>query len=255
MPKATVEAKSFASPWAFTKEASAVVWQRVTYPIFAQHITKTVSVGGRQELILHTVSLQVARGEFVGLVGPSGCGKTTLLNIIGLAEEHFGGELILDGTVVQGSDGTHLAEQDITELRRSKVGYLFQYFNLLSTLSVLENVMLPMLLRGDSLDGAEERAGALLERVGLEKKCHMRPYTLSGGEMQRVAFARAISHRPVVVLADEPTGNLDSQAGQVVVDLLAELVRDGIAVLMATHSDTAVQRCSRIVSMRDGRIE
>jgi putative ABC transport system ATP-binding protein len=227
----------------------------VTLPISAQHITKTVSVGGNDQPILHAVSLQVTHGEFVGLVGPSGCGKTTLLNIIGLAEERFGGELLLDGVVVQGAHGSRLTEQGVTELRRSKVGYLFQYFNLLSTLTVVENVMLPMLLQGEHPESAQERAQALLKRVGLGQKCHMRPYTLSGGEMQRVAFARAIAHRPVVVLADEPTGNLDSQSGAVVVDLLAELVRDGIAVLMATHSDTAVKRCSRIVCMRDGRIE
>lgn len=224
-------------------------------PISARTISKTVSAEGFTQSILHAVSLEVAQGEFVGLVGPSGCGKTTLLNIIGLAEEEFSGELALDGVVVQGIDGARVPERTITELRRSKVGYLFQYFNLLATLSVLENVMLPILLQGENAAVAQQRAMALLERVGLARKGAQRPYTLSGGEMQRVAFARAIAHRPVVVLADEPTGNLDTHAGGVVLELLAELVRDGIAVLMATHSDAAVQRCSRVVSMRDGRIE
>ena len=238
----------------------------MSIPVLAKNITKRTRASGEsttenlgraahaEQIILDAVSLTVAPGEFVGLVGPSGCGKTSLLSVVGLADDAWEGELVLDGVTVRSVLGQRASERDLTELRRHKVGYLFQYFNLLSTLTVVENVMLPLLLQGRGSEEAEARAQELLARVAVAHRSRVRPATLSGGEMQRVAFARAVAHRPAVVLADEPTGNLDSHSGAVVLDLLAELVNDGISVLMATHSEAAVQRTSRVIRMRDGRI-
>jgi ABC-type lipoprotein export system ATPase subunit len=140
-------------------------------------------------------------------------------------------------------------------LRRTKLGYVFQQFNLLSTLSALENVMVPLVIHGVAVQEAEDRARELLERVGLGHRLTAMPYSLSGGEMQRVAIARAVIHQPLVILADEPTGSLDSHAGEQVLELLHEESARGVAILMATHSDHAIARCSRIVRIKDGAIQ
>jgi putative ABC transport system ATP-binding protein len=192
-------------------------------------------------------SCSIHEGEFIGLVGPSGCGKSTLLNIFGLAETPSSGSLRLAGTETVGAH-----ERQLEGLRRSSIGYVFQAFNLLSTLKVLENVMLPCLLNGQVEKDARQRALTLLSDVGLSHRAEMYPATLSGGEMQRVAIARALAHKPRVILADEPTGNLDSAAGETVLDLLSEVYRSGVAIVMATHSEAAMARCSRVLRMRDG---
>lgn len=195
------------------------------------------------------VSLSIYRGEWVGIVGPSGCGKSTLLNILGLVEAQSSGQLLIEGVLVSAQE-----ERSAQKLRRAKIGYVFQAFNLLSTLSVRENVMLPCLLVGQSEDRAGARADTLLRELGLHHRESAMPATLSGGEMQRVAIARAVAHDPAFVIADEPTGNLDSNAGEHVLNLLSEIHRRGTAIIMATHSDVAMARCSRVLRMWDGAI-
>ena len=212
-------------------------------------ITRSFSDGGVVTEVLRGVDLDINQGEFVGLVGPSGCGKSTLLSIIGLADRASSGELIIDGESV-----SEAQEKRLRDLRRTKLGYVFQQFNILSTLSARENVMVPLMLNGIGVTEAQSRAEQLLVRVGLADRLDTMPFKLSGGELQRVAIARAVVHRPRLVLADEPTGNLDSVSGERVLDLLRELVSEGVTVLMATHSESAMARCDRVIRLRDGEI-
>jgi putative ABC transport system ATP-binding protein len=216
----------------------------------AHDLTRTFEDGGVVTEVLRGVSLEVRGGEFVALVGPSGCGKSTLLNILGLADRPSSGVISLAGDVLR-----DVSEHKLRALRRAKLGYVFQHFNVLSTLSAIENVMVPLLLNGIAAREAETRADAALERVGMSHRRKAMPFSLSGGELQRVAIARAVVHRPAVILADEPTGNLDSLAGDNVLGLLESLVKEGVALLMATHSEVAMARCSRIIRMRDGVVQ
>jgi putative ABC transport system ATP-binding protein len=216
----------------------------------ARGLTKTFEASNGVVSILRGIDLQVGQGEFVALVGPSGCGKSTLLNILGLAERATSGEVLVGGTEIQGA-----SEATLRTVRRQKLGYVFQQFNLLSTLTVIENVMVPLILNGTPIAQATELAGHTLRKVGLERLSAAMPYSLSGGEMQRVAIARAVVHKPLVILADEPTGSLDSVAGEGVLKLLSEQRESGVAILMATHSEAALRWCSRVVRMRDGALE
>lgn len=210
--------------------------------------------GGRHSnppvVVLKGINLEIHKGEFVALVGPSGCGKSTLLSIIGLAERATSGEVLIGGVATQGAP-----EGTLQALRRSKLGYVFQNFNLLSTLTVRENIMVPLILQGVGAGVAAERAEQLAIRMGLSHRLYALPYSLSGGEMQRVAIARAVAHNPLVILADEPTGSLDSRTGEQVLELLHQQAECGIALLMATHSERAIERCSRVVRMQDGALE
>jgi putative ABC transport system ATP-binding protein len=189
----------------------------------------------------------VAQGELVALLGPSGSGKSTLLNVIA------GLDAPDSGTVrVGGRDVAALDERQRTLLRRREIGFVFQFFNLVPTLTVLENIQLPLELTGQPTGNA---ARELLHRVGLESRWRAFPDELSGGEQQRIAVARALAHGPRLVLADEPTGNLDSATGARVLDLLTELIRErGTTMLVATHSDAVVARADRVMALRDGRI-
>jgi ABC-type lipoprotein export system ATPase subunit len=202
----------------------------------------------RGTVALDTVRLAVSPGEFIAVVGPSGCGKSTLLHLAGGIDVATGGRVLADGLDI----GT-LPERDLTLFRRRSVGVVFQFFNLIAALTVLENVELPLALDGERHAGV--RARELLERVGVAEKAGAYPYELSGGQVQRVALARALVHRPSLLLADEPTGNLDSAAGGAVMDMISELHREqGVTVLLATHSDEAARRAGRTVRLRDGRI-
>jgi ABC-type lipoprotein export system ATPase subunit len=216
----------------------------------AHQLTKIFRSDGAETATLRGISLDVQRGEFVALMGPSGCGKSTLLNILGLAERPTSGEVVLGG-----ESTFECSDYDLQMFRRQKLGYVFQHFNLLSTLSVRENVMVPLILNGERVDVAETRAEEVLARVGLRNRSGAMPYTLSGGEMQRVAIARAVIHQPLIILADEPTGSLDSRNGAQVLELLEEQAALGIAILMATHSEIASRACSRTLMMRDGVLE
>ena len=201
----------------------------------------------RGTVALDGIRLSVSPGEFLAVVGPSGCGKSTLLHLSGGIDVATGGRVLADGR-----DLGKLPERDLTLFRRRSVGVVFQFFNLIAALTVLENVELPLALDGER--GAGARARRLLERVGVADRAGAYPWELSGGQVQRVALARALVHRPSLLLADEPTGNLDSASGAVVLDLISELHREeGVTVLLATHSDEAARRAGRTVRLRDGR--
>lgn len=214
-----------------------------------QNIFKEYRTDGQRVQALAGVSLDVREGEFVALVGRSGCGKSTLLNLAGAMDFPTAGEVRIDGSTT-----STLGDTELTELRRRKVGFIFQSFQLLHTLTVVENVELPLLLAGKS--NAREAVGERLRWVELDKLGDRFPHQLSGGQMQRVAIARALVHSPRLLLADEPTGNLDTATGSVILQLLLRLTREQkTATIMATHSLEAASACDTLVKMRDGRIE
>lgn len=199
---------------------------------------------------LDGVSIRLERGERVAVMGPSGSGKSTLLNLVCGLDESTGGEIEIDGVNMATLD-----DDARTRLRREKIGMIFQTFNLLPTLSATENVSLPLRLRGISRREAEERANRMLERVGLGERRTHRPDELSGGERQRIAIARALIFEPPVLLADEPTGNLDSRTGEEILALLDELHREfNTTILMVTHNEEAARHCDRILRLRDGKV-
>lgn len=200
--------------------------------------------------ILRGVSLTVAKGERVALLGPSGCGKTTLLNCIGGVDRVDGGELLLAGQNMGALDSDGLSL-----LRRASIGSVFQFFHLLPTMTAFENVELPLQLNAVPKAERQQRVQALLERVGIAHRAQALPAQMSGGEMQRVAIARAVVHRPALILADEPTGNLDSTTGTQVLNLLREISEENdAAVLMVTHSEEAASTCHRVLRMLDGKL-
>jgi putative ABC transport system ATP-binding protein len=208
--------------------------------------------GGRGGVAaLKGVSFTSQTGDFVALMGPSGCGKSSLLHILGGIDRPTRGRVLLDGVELDS-----LNEEEMTRLRRKKIGFVFQFFNLLPTLTVIENVALPLLLDGASERAANLLAEDLLNRVGLTKRASHYPAELSGGEMQRTALARALIAKPILVLADEPTGNLDSENGEQVMKILAEINRDlGVTIILATHAEEAAQFTHRVIRLRDGLIE
>ncbi|MBV8150574.1 MAG: ABC transporter ATP-binding protein [Candidatus Eremiobacteraeota bacterium] len=214
----------------------AVVDVRDARKVYASASGSVVALDG--------VSLSVDAGEMVGLVGPSGCGKSTLLNLVGCVDLPTTGEVWVDGNRTTG-----LSDDELTALRRSRVGTVFQFFNLLPALTVEQNVALPLVLAGGARREIAGRVAGILQRVGLTGRAQAFPAEISGGESQRAAIARAVIHQPAIVLADEPTGNLDSKNGTAVLELLHELAAGGRAVLMATHSEKAAAVCDRIVAM------
>jgi putative ABC transport system ATP-binding protein len=200
--------------------------------------------------VLAGVDLTVARGQFVALVGASGSGKSTLLNLAAGIDQPTRGEVLLDGRFL-----TQMTERERTLLRREKVGFVFQFFNLIPGLTVEQNLLLPLELTRVPRRESRDRAAVALRELGLADKARRKPDTLSGGEQQRVAVARAVIHRPAVVLADEPTGNLDAAAGADVLALLRQMAAEhGAAVLMATHSQDAAAEADRVLAVRDGSV-
>lgn len=199
---------------------------------------------------LRGVSLTLHPGAFAAIMGPSGCGKSTLLQLCGAMDKADSGSLKLDGREV-----TSMTDQDLTRLRRERIGFVFQFFNLLPTLSILENIAMPLLLARVSDKIAFEKARALAHRVGIEHRLDHYPNQISGGEAQRAALARAVIHEPALLIADEPTGSLDSTNGQRVLELFQELNRDlGIAILLATHDVQVAAIAKQIIRMKDGRV-
>lgn len=199
---------------------------------------------------LRGVSLSLDAGAFVAVMGPSGCGKSTLLQLCGAMDKADSGSLKLDGREV-----TTMNDADLTRLRRERIGFVFQFFNLLPTLSVLENIAMPLLLARVSEKTAFEKARALARRVGIDHRLDHYPNQVSGGEAQRAALARAVIHEPALLIADEPTGSLDSSNGQRVLELFQELNRDlGIAILMATHDAQVAAAAKQTLRMKDGRV-
>ncbi|MEJ5360183.1 MAG: ABC transporter ATP-binding protein [Desulfobacterales bacterium] len=218
--------------------------------VCARNLTRIYPLGSGTVTGVEGVNLDIARGEFVVLKGPSGSGKSTLLALLAGLDAPSAGELTVAGRRLSGRP-----PGDLTRFRREAVGMVFQSFNLLPTLNVLENVCLPALLAGRDEREARRRAEELLERLGLSGRARHPADRLSGGEMQRVAIARAVINGPALVLADEPTGNLDSKNGTAVIELLARLNReDGVTVLLATHSDLADGVATRTLSIRDGAL-
>ncbi len=206
--------------------------------------------GKRKVRALDGVSLHIEKGEMAALVGPSGSGKSTLLNLIGTLDRPTAGEIFLDGRKLSG-----LSDTELTLLRRDKIGFIFQFFNLLPSLTCLENVALPLHLRGWKRAQARARAEELLELVGLKHRLDHLPDELSGGERQRVAIARALSVYPPILLADEPTGNLDTKTGAEILELIRGLHRRlGATVLMVTHDPGVAASCERTITLRDGRL-
>jgi putative ABC transport system ATP-binding protein len=205
---------------------------------------------GKVVRALDRVNLRIERGERVAVMGPSGSGKSTLLNLICGLDEPTAGAVRIDGVNIAALD-----DDARTRLRREKIGMVFQTFNLLPTLTALENVSLPLRLQGVSRKEADGRAGAMLERVRLSERARHRPDELSGGERQRVAIARALIFEPPILLADEPTGNLDSATGQEILNLLDELHREfNTTILLVTHNEEAAAHCDRVLRLRDGQV-
>ncbi len=215
----------------------------------ARQLAKTYETGGAKVLGLRGVDVSIERGEFVAIMGPSGCGKSTLLNLLAGLDRPTAGEVWLDGERIDG-----LSETELARLRRRKVGFVFQFFNLVPTLTAVENVELPLLLVGGRRREARRSANELLSDLGIPEKLGAAPAQLSGGQQQRVALARALANSPDVVLADEPTGNLDSAAARDVLSLFRDACARGQTVLLVTHDASVASAADRVITLRDGLV-
>jgi putative ABC transport system ATP-binding protein len=212
------------------------------------NIQKTYKMGNSTFKALDTVNLTIYNGEYVAIVGPSGAGKSTLMNIIGCLDKATSGEYILDGI------NTDCNDNKLAEIRNKKIGFIFQNYNLLPKLNILDNVALPLLYLGYSSNKAKEKAKLAIEKVGLETHLKHRPTELSGGQMQRVAIARALATEPQIILADEPTGALDSKTGKEVLKMLIDLNNEGNTIIMITHDREIAANAKRIITVKDGSI-
>ena len=214
-------------------------------------VRKVYRQGNNEISALDGVSLDIAKGQFAVIMGPSGSGKSTLLHLIGGLDRPTSGELLVDQRLVG-----QMADDQVTLFRRTRIGFIFQFFNLLPTLTALENVTLPFILDGRSKAEAEQRAKVLLDRVGLEHRKDHLPEEMSGGEIQRIAVARALAFDPPILLADEPTGNLDSKTGESILSLLRDINREAACtIVMVTHSQEAARYGDRTIFFRDGKVE
>ena len=217
--------------------------------ITLKNIKKIFKTDEVETWALQNVSLEVKKGEFVAIMGPSGCGKSTLLNILGLLDTPTEGTYMLEG-----KDVSRMSEDDRTDLRKGRLGFVFQSFNLIDELCVSENVELPLLYMNCPKKERRERVAEVVERVAMTHRAQHFPSQLSGGQQQRVAIARAVISHPSIILADEPTGNLDSKHGKEVMELLKELHREGTTIIMVTHSQRDANYADRIVNLFDGEI-
>ncbi len=213
------------------------------------HVSRSFTVGDQQVAALRDISLSLKAGEYVSIMGPSGSGKSTLLNLIGLLDRPTSGTYLLDG-----QDVTTLNDEQQARVRREKIGFVFQFFHLVPRLSAAMNIELPLILAGVPAAERKARVAELLKSYGLADRADHRPDQLSGGQRQRVAIARATSMRPMVLLADEPTGNLDQATGKEVLGLLEQLVAEGVALILVTHDPALGQRAARQLHVVDGKI-
>lgn len=213
-------------------------------------LSKRYGYGDAESYALKDFDLDVKRGEFIMIMGPSGCGKTTLLNIIGLLDQATSGEFRLSGRPIHRMSTTKKAK-----LRAKKIGVIFQDFNLIPNLTVLENVTLPMIYAGYGKTKREKRADEILEQFGLQEKEYYMPYQLSGGQQQRVAIARSLAVKPEIILADEPTGNLDSRSSHIVMEELRDIHSRGNTIIMVTHNPALTSYATRVINMLDGQID
>jgi putative ABC transport system ATP-binding protein len=218
--------------------------------LMLQDIRKSYRIGPTEVEVLKGVTLEIQRGELIAIMGPSGCGKSTLMNIIGLLDRPTSGRFLIDGSEVSYAD-----DDALSEIRNQRIGFVFQQYFLLSRLTAIENVELPLVYRGDAHRFTRERSMELLRRVGMEERAAHRPSELSGGQQQRVAIARALVGKPSLILADEPTGALDTQVGHEIMELFRTLNReDGITVVIITHDPGIAAQCDRSAVMQDGVI-
>lgn len=213
------------------------------------NVTKTYLMGKVEVRALQGISLLVTKGEFLSIMGPSGCGKSTMMHIIGCLDRPTSGHVLLDDVDIDELDDNSLAE-----IRNKKVGFVFQTFNLLPKLSAVENVELPLIYAGLKPDARRERALELLELVGLKERAYHKPSEMSGGQSQRVAIARALANNPSIIMADEPTGNLDSKSGEEIIHLFKELNNKGITLIMVTHDQEIANFSKRIIRLKDGLV-
>ncbi len=218
--------------------------------IHLEKITKNYKVGTQVVHALRSVSLDIYRGEYVAIMGASGSGKSTLMNIIGCLDTPTGGTYILNK-----KDVSRMSDDDLAEIRNTEIGFVFQVFNLLPRSSALENVMLPLVYAGITKNERRGRSVEVLTEVGLADRMHHRPNELSGGQRQRVAIARALVNNPSILLADEPTGNLDSKISEEIMKLFAEIHRKGNTLVMVTHEESIAKHAHRIVRLKDGEVE
>ncbi len=214
-----------------------------------KNISRMYLHGTKEIQALRGITLTIKAGEFLSVMGPSGSGKSTLLNIIGGLDQPTSGEIFIDGRPLHG-----ISDDELTLIRRRRVGFIFQFFNLLPVLTAVENVSLPLLLEGTPYAKVRPKAESLLQKVGLGERTGHRPEQLSGGEMQRVAIARALIASPAVLLADEPTGNLDSHTSAEILHLLKDLHGEGQTIVMVTHDSKAAAHGTRIITLQDGRL-
>lgn len=217
--------------------------------IVMKDIVKSYRMGKERLVALDGVSLEIKRGEFVAILGPSGSGKTTLMNIIGCIDVADSGEYVLNGTDIKAKN-----EDDLAAIRNREIGFVFQKFNLLPKYTALHNVAFPLLLRGMDIEKAYEKARELLDKVGLSDRLKHKPVELSGGQQQRVSIARALVGEPNIILADEPTGALDSKTGQEIINLFEELNAEGHTIILITHDLNIAKRAKRIINVMDGKI-
>lgn len=214
-----------------------------------QKLTKWYGLGDARHTALEEVSLKINEGEFIAIMGPSGCGKTTLLNILGLLDSADEGEFLLDG-----KSAARLSGKQRAKVRSNKIGIVFQSFNLINRLTVLENVALPLTYKGIRRTKRLTRASEILTTFHLQEREYYMPWQLSGGQMQRVAIARALVNHPSIILADEPTGNLDSRSSHVIMEELSDLHKRGNTIIMVTHNPNLTSYASRVITMLDGQI-
>lgn len=218
--------------------------------IKTSEISKIYQMGTQTVRALQSISIQINRGEYVAFMGPSGSGKSTLMNIVGCLDTPTGGTYILNN-----KDVSHMTENELADIRNKEIGFVFQTFNLLPRATALENVALPLIYAGYGRSAREEKAMAVLESVSLADRAHHKPNELSGGQRQRVAIARALVNDPSIILADEPTGNLDSKTSYDIMDLFHDLHASGNTIIMVTHEDDIAHYAHRIIRLRDGLIE
>jgi putative ABC transport system ATP-binding protein len=214
------------------------------------HLTREYPTGSGVLKALDRVSLSILSGEFVAIMGASGSGKSTMLNILGLLDRPTSGEYFLAGKNV-----TLISDDDQAMMRNKKIGFIFQSFYLLPRLDALRNVMMPLLYRGDSIEDAREKALIMLDKLGMKSRHHHKPNQLSGGEQQRIAVARALVGNPDVILADEPTGSLDSKTGQQLMDLFKQMhLSENRTIIIITHDEKIANQCERVIVLKDGKI-
>jgi putative ABC transport system ATP-binding protein len=217
--------------------------------IRTENLTKVYRMGEVEVQALRDVNLEIQDGEFIAIIGPSGSGKSTLLNMIGCLDKPTSGAVLIDDI-----NTGKLSENELAEIRREKIGFIFQQFNLIHTLNALENVALPIFFAGVRREKRLKKAEEQLVKVGLEDRIYHKPSEMSGGEQQRVAIARALSNDPEIVIGDEPTGNVDTEAGNAIMDILEGLNREGRTIIVVTHDADIAARAGRTKRMRDGRV-